>query len=257
MRKAIIYSLIFHFLILSFFALIQKTIKPQKSDIEPISVSILSPQQNLYEQIERQRKISKLEKIPPIEKTHPPKKLSSIPQKNIDTSLDKTDTDEYKHDNKVDREDKEPKLAKIKPLEDFSKKADIFDKEIISKLSKDKVIRQEIKSSHGLSFSTKEFNDWGYLQRLKEKIERVWQYPPEAAEKGIFGDLYIKFSIDKKGKLISIELLRTSGYRMLDEAAIKALKDAEPFWPLPDDWQKESLTITGHFIYVLRGFYLR
>lgn len=75
--------------------------------------------------------------------------------------------------------------------------------------------------------------------------------------RGIYGDLYIKFTIDKKGKLISLELLRTSGYKMLDDAAIKALKDAEPFWPLPDDWQKDSLTITGHFIYTLHGFYLR
>ncbi len=95
------------------------------------------------------------------------------------------------------------------------------------------------------------------LKDLKKKIERVWQYPPQAAMRGIYGDLYIKFTIDKKGKLISLELLRTSGYKMLDDAAIKALKDAEPFWPLPDDWQKDSLTITGHFIYTLHGFYLR
>jgi len=110
-----------------------------------------------------------------------------------------------------------------------------------------------MEASSGLTFSTKEFNNWGYLERLKEKIERVWQYPPQAAERGIFGDLYLRFTIDKRGKLVSVELLRTSGYRMLDDAAIQALKDAEPFWPLPDDWEKNSLTITRTFHLYITG----
>jgi protein TonB len=52
-------------------------------------------------------------------------------------------------------------------------------------------------------------------------------------------------------------LVRTSGYKDLDDAAIKALRDAEPYWPLPDDIREQSLTITGHFIYSLYGQYIR
>lgn len=249
MKRAIIYSLIFHLLIFSFFTFIQKTVKPQKPHAEPVSVLILPTQEKLYEKKEKQKETSKLEKIPPIKKPQEPKILSSIPKKDTHMPVTKPD--------KLDANRNKTQFDEIKAIKELSKEPDIFDKDIISKLSKNKTQNKEIESSQGLSFSTKEFSDWGYLQRLKEKIERVWQYPPEAAERGIFGDLYIKFIIDKKGKLISIELIRTSGYRMLDDAAIKALKDAQPFWPLPDDWQKDSLTITGHFIYTLRGFYLR
>ncbi len=92
---------------------------------------------------------------------------------------------------------------------------------------------------------------------LKEKIESIWQYPIEAARRGIYGDLRIRFSITRNGKLGYVRLIRTSGYKELDEAAMKALKDAEPYWPLPEDWQGDSLTITGHFIYSIGGFYLR
>jgi protein TonB len=102
----------------------------------------------------------------------------------------------------------------------------------------------------GLTFEIPGFQHRGYMRMLKEKIESIWRYPKEAARLGMSGDLYIKFSIKKDGKLGEIDLLRTSGYKDLDEAAMKALKDAEPFWPLPADWEKDDLEINGHFIYV-------
>jgi len=43
-------------------------------------------------------------------------------------------------------------------------------------------------------------------------------------------------------------LLRTSGYRVLDDSVIRALNDANPYWPLPDDWKEDELTIVGHFM---------
>ncbi|GAB6183743.1 energy transducer TonB [Thermodesulfovibrio hydrogeniphilus] len=190
-----------------------------------------------------------LQKIPPITAQKQPKQLSAIPKGHEGTAEKKAEETKPSAGLKYDKN--------FSKMETEKKATNIFDKDIIAKYSSKNHESAKVETSHGLSFSAKEFNDWGYLERLKEKIERVWQYPPQAAERGIYGDLYIRFTIDKKGKLVSVELLRTSGYRMLDDAAIKALKDAQPFWPLPDDWQKESLTITGHFIYTLRGFYLR
>lgn len=250
MKRALTYSLILHFLIFLLINLLQFYWKQTSLEREPISVVLIPPQQIPQQKIhEKERKTPPIEKIPTIEKSDRPKFLSSIPKKGIENQESKLETKE--------EEKSIGKLDRIKKFEGSEKKPDIFDRDVIAKLSKNHAQNKSSEGSQGLSFSAKEFNDWGYLQRLKEKIERVWQYPPEAAERGIYGDLYIKFIIDKKGKLVSIELLRTSGYRMLDDAAIKALKDAQPFWPLPEDWQKDYLTITGHFIYTLRGFYLR
>jgi protein TonB len=145
-----------------------------------------------------------------------------------------------------------------------------FDSEnlkIAEKRAVEELLREERKESldaeagaegeGGITFSTHEFKYYGYKMRLKEKIEGVWKYPPDAAEKGIYADLYIRFTILKDGKLGAIDLLRTSGYKMLDDAALKALKNAAPFWPLPGEWKEESFTITGHFIYSLSGYHLR
>jgi protein TonB len=106
-----------------------------------------------------------------------------------------------------------------------------------------------------VTFDTEEIRHWGYMQRLKERIEYVWEYPPEAAGKGIYGDLLVRFVIKEDGSLGAVELVRTSGWRDLDSAAMQALRDGSPYWPLPGEWGTNSLTVTGHFIYTLHGSY--
>lgn len=129
----------------------------------------------------------------------------------------------------------------------------LFDRDIIARYSE----RGDKQEKSSITLEAKEFQSYGYMERLKEKIESIWQYPHEAAARGIYGDLFLNFTISKNGSLESIELVRTSGYKSLDDAAIRALKDAAPYWPLPGDWKKESLTIRGHFIYNFYGIYIR
>lgn len=130
-----------------------------------------------------------------------------------------------------------------------------FDKDVIGKLAQKS--KGNTKPESGITFDIKEFKYYGYMQMLKEKIEGIWRYPSDAAEKGIYGDLYIRFTIKKDGKLGAVELIRTSGHKILDDAAIKALKDAEPYWPLPEEWGRDGFTITGHFVYSIYGTYIR
>jgi protein TonB len=52
------------------------------------------------------------------------------------------------------------------------------------------------------------------MQRLKEKIESSWRYPLEAARQGIYGDLFVQFTIKKNGELGAVTLTRTSGHKI-------------------------------------------
>lgn len=131
----------------------------------------------------------------------------------------------------------------------------LFDRDIVAKLSKQE--EEGVKNGSSITFDTTEFKYYGYMQRLKEKIESVWKYPLDAAKRREFGDLYIQFTIKKNGKLGAVELVKTSGHPSLDTAAMKALKDADPYWPLPDAMGKESLTITGRFVYINGSNYVR
>jgi protein TonB len=132
----------------------------------------------------------------------------------------------------------------------------LFDRDVIAGIARKDASGAggEAKKDDAVTFDTKDFRFAGYMTKLRQKIESIWRYPPEAAEKGIYGDLKIRFTIKKDGRLGAVELVRTSGYRVLDEAAIKALKDGEPYWPLPDEWGKDSYTIVGHFIYTMYGY---
>lgn len=113
------------------------------------------------------------------------------------------------------------------------------------------------KKDDAVTFDTEDYRYAGYMSNLRQKIESIWVYPPEAAAHGIYGDLRIRFTIKKDGRLGEVVLDRTSGHKMLDDAAIKALRDGEPYWPLPDSWGKDSYTILGHFVYVYGGYYIK
>ena len=131
----------------------------------------------------------------------------------------------------------------------------LFDRDILRHLAKKEMDNANPDSA--ITFDTEIFRYYGFLQRLRKRIEDAWRYPQYAAKRGIYGDLYILFTIKKDGQLGNVELIRTSGHKSLDEAAIKALKNAAPFWPLPDAWGRDSFTIKGHFIYLLRGMHIR
>ncbi len=126
----------------------------------------------------------------------------------------------------------------------------LFDRKTIEKYA-----RKGSPAQRGLSFDTSGFNHRGYMRMLRERIGSVWHYPKEAAKRGISGDLRVTFTINKDGSLANAELLRTSGYRSLDEAVLKALRKAFPWWPLPKDYEEDTVEIKGHFIYVYGDTY--
>ena len=138
----------------------------------------------------------------------------------------------------------------------YSRREKLFDRGVINDLAKKDNEKTE-KTDKTFTLDTSEYKFLLYNKRLKEKIESIWVYPPDAAAQGIYGDLVIRFTIKKNGRLGAVELVRTSGHKGLDDAAIKALKEGEPYWPIPENWGMEAYTIQGHFVYTLYGFYVR
>jgi len=92
-----------------------------------------------------------------------------------------------------------------------------------------------------------------YFASIKRKIELVWQYPYEAAAAGIQGELSLDFVITRSGALDSITLVRSSGSKILDDEAIRSIRKAAPFDPIPAQYKIASLLIRGRFVYVHGG----
>ena len=190
------------------------------------------------------------------------KSISKMPEQELPTSKHSSDVATTKGtENKSGIEEKMQRPGIAGPVRGGgpgikeNTREKIFDKSIIGDIAKKEIEKE--KKERTFSFDVKEMKYLGYLQRLKERIESVWIYPSSEASRGIYGDLVIRFTIKKNGRLEAVELMRTSGYKSLDDAALKALSDAEPFWPLPDEWGMETYTIVGHFIYTIYGFYVR
>jgi TonB family protein len=92
-----------------------------------------------------------------------------------------------------------------------------------------------------------------YFASIKRKIELVWQYPYDAAIRGIQGELTIDFVIARSGKVESVELIRGSGHKVLDDEAIRSVRKASPFDPIPGEYRIPNLQIRGRFVYVIGG----
>jgi len=88
-----------------------------------------------------------------------------------------------------------------------------------------------------------------YFNKIRERIKANWVYPRQAGERGIEGELLIEFHIAKDGRVAYIELRHSSGTAILDDAALTAVKLAQPFPPVPDEIAKQTLAINGQFKY--------
>lgn len=78
--------------------------------------------------------------------------------------------------------------------------------------------------------------DAKYLELWRKKVEQVGNlhYPEQAKRQGIYGSLTLKVSIDKDGSLLDVVILRSSGEKILDQAALDIVRLSAPFEPLPE-----------------------
>jgi protein TonB len=100
-----------------------------------------------------------------------------------------------------------------------------------------------------VDLNTTEFRYLSYFLKLKRQIEGVWNYPEASRMRGEQGELLLVFTIRRDGYLEDINLLDTSGFRRLDDEAIRAIRVAAPFSPFPQSWPLERLNIRAIFRY--------
>lgn len=108
-----------------------------------------------------------------------------------------------------------------------------------------------------VSLNTSEFKYYAYFAHIKRQIELAWNYPLEAQKRNEGGRLTLVFTIESNGNVSSVTLLRSSGYQLLDEYAIKAVRYASPFNPIPASIGTKRLRITANFEYITSLFGVR
>ncbi len=105
-----------------------------------------------------------------------------------------------------------------------------------------------------VSASTQEYKYASYLQAWRKKVEKVGtlNFPDEAKRKKLYGNLVLQVALNRDGSIEDIQLRKSSGHKVLDDAAIRIVRLAAPFAPFPANIAAETdileITRTWQFV---------
>lgn len=92
-----------------------------------------------------------------------------------------------------------------------------------------------------------------FMKRFRDNIYLVWNYPDAAIMREQQGTCLLRITVDRQGNVIDVTLLESSGYRNLDDEAIRAVRQGASYGPLPRAYPNDDLKIMAFFQYHLSG----
>lgn len=100
---------------------------------------------------------------------------------------------------------------------------------------------------------TREYRFSRYIDDWRQKIERIGtlNYPAAARDQKIYGSLQLTVSIKPDGAVENVEINRSSGHKVLDEAAVRIVHMGSPYAAFPADIARDTdiLSITRTWIF--------
>ncbi len=81
-----------------------------------------------------------------------------------------------------------------------------------------------------------------YVDNWRLKVERIGNlnYPAEAKTRRLYGSLQLTVAIKADGEVEAVEINRSSGHKVLDQAAIRIVRLAAPFDRFPDNIRSDT-----------------
>ena len=100
---------------------------------------------------------------------------------------------------------------------------------------------------------TREYRFSRYIDDWRQKIERIGtlNYPAAARDQKIYGSLQLTVSIRPNGVVENVEINRSSGHKVLDDAAVRIVHMGSPYAAFPADIARDTdiLSITRTWIF--------
>ena len=100
-----------------------------------------------------------------------------------------------------------------------------------------------------LTLDVSDFPYAWYLRQVLQKVSIQWQKQNQVKEPDQKPIVWVE--IQRDGSIQMPKIDKSSGNALYDQAALRAVLEASPFPPLPDDWSKPSLRVK--FRFELRG----
>jgi protein TonB len=95
---------------------------------------------------------------------------------------------------------------------------------------------------HTMGASASEYRFARYVEDWRLKVERIGEanYPQAARDQKIYGSLLLIVSIKSDGSVENIEMRRSSGNKILDDAAIRIVRMGAPYAAFPADIARDT-----------------
>jgi periplasmic protein TonB len=154
------------------------------------------------------------------------------------------------------RPEKQPRVEKSPPREEPQQQVAAAErqlpslKELLPPITWSASNQRANGSSGPVNLNTTDPQYVTYFGSIKRSIEVVWQYPDLALKYGLQGRLLLQFAILNNGELERAVVVRSSGSHLLDEEALRAVKAAAPFKPIPPWIGKDRVEIVASFEYL-------
>jgi protein TonB len=90
-----------------------------------------------------------------------------------------------------------------------------------------------------------------YLRGFRQRVHEALIYPLAARRQGLGGTVELDVWLEASGRVRDVRVVRSSSHRLLDEAAVEAIRSLGPV-PFPDSLPRRSLLIRIPLVFELR-----
>lgn len=91
-----------------------------------------------------------------------------------------------------------------------------------------------------------------FTGKVRQRIANAKYYPRMAKRRGMEGQPIITFTLGRQGQLTKVALVKTSGYQLLDQAALKAVHQAAPYPEIPAELKIDTFQFKLPVSFILK-----
>jgi protein TonB len=128
---------------------------------------------------------------------------------------------------------------------------------LLAKISQDQLDYGKRPQKTFLSPTTKQHGAAEYLDKWRKRLVAVGNsnYPVKIKANKLDGTLIVSVEINRNGTINDIEILTPSAHKILDDSALRIIRDASPFDAFPDEefFRKTDILVITRSIHFLKN----
>ncbi len=117
-----------------------------------------------------------------------------------------------------------------------------------------KKYESEVEDGETKFLNTDDIQFGSFLRRFETAVYGVWRYPSDAVRLGIEGITPVKITFNRNGEIEKVQLLESSGSKLLDDEVFRTLRLIGPLGGFPKGYGKDKFSLVAFFQYgIIRG----